>query len=111
MGERKQNVNAIVKFIQTVFHPSRIRIREIEGWENKEYYIVVYFDSISDEYITNWSHKDLVEHKESMMSREIRESVEKYLGIRTTGLQYMNNYFGPIEQHGISLIVVSEENI
>jgi hypothetical protein len=43
-----------------------------------------------------------------MLAKEVREYIDKYLGIKTSGLQYTNNYFSPIEQHGISIIIVEE---
>ena len=111
MTEREQNVKAIQKFVDSVYHPKRTRVREIDGEGYSEYFLIFYFNHISDDYIVNRQHKDLTEHKESMLSREIRESIERYLGIKTTGLQYMNNYFSPIENHGISIIVIEDKPI
>jgi len=108
MTEREQNVKAIQKFVERVYHPKKTRIRELKSGNYVEYFLIFYFDHISDDYILNRQHDDLKEHKESMLSREIREYIEKYLGIKTSGLQYTNNYFSPIEQHGISIIIVEE---
>ena len=108
MTEREENIKAIQKFVDSVYHPKRTRVRELELEGYSEYFLIFYFDHISDDYIVNHQHKDLTEHKESMFARRIRESIERYLGIKTSGLQSMNNYFSPIENHGISIIVVED---
>lgn len=102
-------IEGIIKFVTMIYHPKNVKVRETIFEGMKEYYIIFYFDQIPDKYILNPNHHDITTHKESILSREIREYIEKYMGIKTSGLQYMNNYFSPSEWHGISINVVSEE--
>ena len=109
MSEIDDKIESIIKFVNMLYHPKDVKVRVTTYEGMKEYYIIFYFDYISDKYIKNPQHHDIVAHKESMFSREIREYIEKYMGIKTSGLQYMNNYFSPTELYGISINVVSEE--
>ena len=99
----------IVKFIKNVFKPKDIRVSKAETTEGiVDYVIFIYFDSIPDSYIKNPDFHDLKIHKEIMLKREIRKSIQDYLGIKTTGLQ-PPLFFSPAEDHDLTIIVSSEK--
>jgi len=109
MSEIEDKIESIIKFVTMLYNPKKVRVRTTSYEGVKEYYIIFTFDSIPDKYISNPNHHDIIAHKESLFSREIREYIENYMGIKTSGLQYLNNYFSPTELHGISIDVISEE--
>jgi hypothetical protein len=47
------NIKKIVKFVETLYTPAKIMVWDIEISGEKEIIIGVYFDEISDKYISN----------------------------------------------------------
>ena len=107
MSDIEQNIKIIIKFINAFYHPTKTEF--LENGINDEPAIIFHFDSISDDYITNPQHRDVKYLKEEMLTREIRKYIEDYLGIKTTGLQPRNTFFGPFERQGITIKVKSDK--
>ena len=100
------NIKKIVKFVETLYTPTKIMVRDIEISGEKEIIIGVYFDEISDKYISVPYTRQVNKNKEENMTNEIRKSLEDFLGIKTTGLQPRNNFFPPSERHGITIVAI-----
>jgi len=102
----KKQVDAIDKFVTSLYKPDLIHIEEVS--DNKGniygYKIIFYFDKISDEYILNPRAHDIKGHKSEILRREIRERVQDYFDIKTSGVQ-PPDFFAPWELHPINIIV------
>lgn len=101
--ELKNEVDSIVKFISKLFNPADVWV--ISYSDPDRYSITFYFDDIDDRYIRNPDSRSIKTHKENMLNREIRTYVERYLGIKTSGLQ-PPDFFSPEEKHPISVYVM-----
>jgi hypothetical protein len=101
--ELKNEVDSIVKFVSKLFNPADVELRPVEDPEGCV--IIFYFDDIDDRYIRNPDSRSIKTHKENMLNREIRTYIERYLGIKTSGLQ-PPEFFSPEEKHPISVYVM-----
>ncbi len=99
------NIKKIVKFVETLYTPAKIMVRDIEISGEKEIIIGVYFDEISDKYISVPYTRQVNKNKEENMTMEIRKSIHDFLGIKTSGLQ-VPDFFPPIERHGITIVAI-----
>jgi len=103
MGDSLKNeVNSIVKFIESMYSPADVWVKEYDDPER--YSIIFYFDEIDDKYIINPHAGDFRAHKENVLRREIRKYIGDFFGIKTSGLQ-PPNYFAPEENYPISIFV------
>jgi len=98
----KFEVNSIVKFINRIYSPKNFRVIHYDDPER--YSIIFYFDNIDDKYISNRQHGNIRDHKENMLTREIRTYIENYLGIKTQGLQ-PPDFFAPAKAFPISIYI------
>ena len=103
MDEKLKNeVDSIVKFISAVYSPKDFRVIHYDDPER--YSIVFYFDNIDDKYISNRQAGNIRDHKENILTREIRRYIENYLGIKTQGLR-TSDFLPPVESFPISIYV------
>jgi len=84
-AELKNEVDSIVKFVSRLFNPADVELRPVEDPEGCV--IIFYFDDIDDKYIKNPESSSIKNHKENILNREIRTYIDRYLGIKTSGLQ------------------------
>lgn len=109
MSSVKDKVNQIVKFIDSFYEPKKIKVVDFVISDKKNYTIGVYFENISDDYISNSEFHDIKKLKEHNLTREIRTYIENYLGIKTSGLQPKNNFLPPPENHLITIVTQSDK--
>jgi hypothetical protein len=105
-------INTIVKFIKTLYNPEDIAVSLVShtdknGINKPEYYIYVYFDFIDEKYLKNPQFINPVKNKEIHFRLEIRNNVDSYFGIKTSGMPLKS--FGPFEYHGLTIEVKSYE--
>jgi len=102
-AELKNEVDSIVKFVSKLFNPADVELRHVIGefsltpqdlirmglaTEDPEGCVIIfYFDDIDDKYIKNPESSSIKNHKENILNREIRTYIDRYLGIKTSGLQ------------------------
>jgi len=98
----KFQTDSIVKFIDELYSPYDYQVIRYDDPER--YSIVFYFDKIDDKYILNHQARDIKDHKENILKREIRTYIENYLGIKTQGLR-TSDFFPPVESFPISIYV------
>ena len=98
----KLEVNSIVKFINRIYSPKDFRVIHYDDPER--YSIIFYFDNIDDKYILNRQAGNIRDHKENILTREIRTYIENYLGIKTQGLR-TSDFLPPVESFPISIFV------
>ena len=102
-------IKQIIKLVNSLYNPHRIRVIDIVIKDRKVYTIGVYFEEIPDTYLTNPQAYDTKKNKEYNLNNEIRTYIENYLGIKTTGLQPKNNFYPPPEDHGITIVTQSDK--
>jgi len=98
----KNQVDSVVKFVTGLYSPEDYWVKEYDN--PKRYSLIFYFDDIDDNYILNPDAGNIRAHKENMLRREIRKSIQDFFGIKTSGLQ-PPNYFSPEENYPISIFV------
>ena len=99
-------LKAIIKYINMVFKPDKIDVRESEVWANRQFthtetIIDLYFDKIDDKYLTNPYAVDVDSNKETNLEKEIRKDIESYFGVKTSGLSIEG--FSPYQYHGLTI--------
>jgi hypothetical protein len=100
----ENKVKAIVKLINSLYHPDEIKVSNHKYTDGDEMLIDVYFSHIDDSYITNPNHYNLGKLKELNLEREIRRTIQNFLDIKTSGLNPFTG-FAPYDAHGISIDV------
>lgn len=99
-------VRAIIKFVESVYSPGKV---EVDVDSLGKPIILFYFEEIDDEYMYNPFHHDPDFLKRQMFSREIRQSIENYLGIKTHGLQPNGQslqFWTDFEDHPIHILAM-----
>ena len=101
-NDLENDVNAIVRFIGELYKPEDVWVKPYDAPER--YSIIFYFDNIGDKYILNPQAGNIRDHKENILTREIRTYIENYLGIKTQGLS-TSDFFPRFESFPISIYV------
>jgi hypothetical protein len=99
----ENKVKAIVKLINTLYSPDKIKVRKSEY--DDEMLIDVYFSHIDDSYVSNPQHWNVHLLKSQNMERDIRKTIKSYLDIDTSGND-PNTGFSPYKVHGITIDVL-----
>lgn len=106
--ESPELLNGIVKYIDFMYHPEKIIIDKRNVWDEPDLYhdevtIKLYFNDISDDYISNPQHRNINILKEKNLELEIRKDIESYFGIKTSGLSLEG--FAPYRYNGLTIDV------
>ena len=96
-------IKMITKFIDTLYKPTNIEISTLRNYDTEEVVIDVYFDEISDDYISNPQSGYKQRLKERNLSLEIRKEIYNFFMIKTSGLDL--NGYSPFVYHGITINV------
>ena len=99
----KSELSGIIKFIESMYNPSKIKIDAKDVFGNEETYVSLYFDKISDDYISNPQSGYKQRLKERNLNLEIRNDVYKYFGVMTSGLDL--NGYSPYRYNGLTIDV------
>ena len=99
----KSELSGIIKFIEYMYNPSNIEIDTSGNFGKYETYVKLYFDEISDDYISNSQSNSIKRLKEKNLNLEIRNDVYKYFGVMTSGLDL--NGFSPYRFVGLTIEV------
>ena len=104
-------IDVIVKFIKEVYKPEDVVVSllshtDSDGVAKPEYYIYVYFDYIDDKYKKNPFYRISKYNKEINIKREIRNYVENFFGVETSGVPKNGGLF---RYKGLTIEVKSNE--
>lgn len=99
----KTDLSGIIKFIESMYKPAKIKIDTADVFGNEETYVSLYFDEISDNYISNPQSNNIKRLKERNLNLEIRNDVYMYFGVMTSGLDL--NGHSPFRYMGLTIDV------
>jgi len=99
----KTELSGIIKFIKSMYNPAKVKIDAADVFGNEETYVSLYFDEISDDYISNPQSNNIKRLKEKNLSLEIRNDVYKYFGVMTSGLDL--DGYSPYRYMGLTIDV------
>jgi len=98
----KSELKGIVKYIEKVYNPSKIKIINYVEFIN-EPLVSLFFDEISDDFITNPQSNNIKRLKEKNLERQIRKDIYNYFGVMTSGLTLDGS--SPYTFHGLTIDV------
>lgn len=93
----------IINYIVGMYKPVDTKIDNFEIGDANETVVSLYFDEISDNYITNTLHNNFKKLKESNLGKQIRKDVYDNFGVMTSGLSLEG--FAPYVYRGLTIDV------
>ena len=99
----KSEISGIIKFIESMYNPAKIKIDTANVFGNDETYVSLFFNDISDDYVSNPQSGNKKRLKERNLNLEIRNDVYKYFGVITSGFDL--NGYAPYKYRGLTIDV------